>query len=51
MQQTSDDPDPYAELDNRADASELCEEFRKPVRVMQAARRDRRVTQTGLRRL
>jgi hypothetical protein len=27
------DPDPYAELDYRADAGELSEEYRKPVRV------------------
>jgi hypothetical protein len=33
MPQTFYDPDPYAELDNRADAGELSEEFRKPVRV------------------
>ena len=33
MVPTFTDPDPYAELDNRADASELSEEFRKPVRV------------------
>jgi hypothetical protein len=33
MPQTCHDPDPYAELDYRADAGELSEEFRKPVRV------------------
>jgi len=33
------DQDPYAELDNRADAGELSEEFRKPVRVFLAKRR------------
>jgi len=33
MSTTSSDPDPYAELDNRADASELSEDFRKPVKV------------------
>jgi hypothetical protein len=32
------DPDPYAELDNRADAGELSEEFRKPVRVFLSRR-------------
>jgi hypothetical protein len=32
------DPDPYAELDNRADAGELSEEFRKPVRIFLARR-------------
>lgn len=32
------DPDPYAELDNRADAGELSEEFRKPIRIFQARR-------------
>jgi hypothetical protein len=31
--------DPYAELDNRADAAELSEEFRKPVRILLAPRR------------
>lgn len=31
--------DPYAELDNRADAGELSEEFRKPVRILLAPRR------------
>lgn len=33
MPQTSHDPDPYADLDYRADAGELSEEFRKPIRV------------------
>jgi hypothetical protein len=33
------DPDPYAELDNRADAGELSEDFRKPVRIFLARRR------------
>ncbi|NGP17543.1 hypothetical protein [Devosia aurantiaca] len=32
------DPDPYADLDYRADAGELSEEFRKPVRVLLARR-------------
>jgi hypothetical protein len=32
------DPDPYAELDNRADAGELSEEFRKPIRIFLARR-------------
>jgi len=39
MPQTFHDPDPYAELDNRADAAELSEEFRKPVRVRRAGGR------------
>jgi hypothetical protein len=33
MTQTYCDPDPYAELDYRADAGELSEEFRKPIRI------------------
>lgn len=33
MAQTCNDPDPYADLDNRADASELSEDFRKPVKI------------------
>ncbi|WIY54252.1 hypothetical protein O9Z70_06950 [Devosia sp. YIM 151766] len=39
--------DPYAELDNRADAGELSEEFRKPARILLAPRRDLPHTQTG----
>ena len=30
MPQTHHDPDPYAELDYRADAGELSDEFRRP---------------------
>jgi len=48
MQPPSTDPDPYAELDNRADASELSEEYRKPIRILQAVRCDLRVTRSGL---
>jgi len=33
MAQTYDDPDPYAELDQRADAGELSDEHHKPGRV------------------
>ncbi len=39
--------DPYAELDNRADAGELSEEFRKPTRILQAPRHGQPRTQTG----
>lgn len=31
------DPDPYAELDYRADAGELSEEFRPPTRIRRDA--------------
>jgi len=40
--------DPYAELDNRADAWELSEEFRKPVRILQAQRHGQPRTQTSI---
>ncbi|WP_160297820.1 hypothetical protein [Devosia chinhatensis] len=40
--------DPYAELDNRADAGELSEEFRKPVRIMQSRRSSERRTVSGI---
>ncbi|MBN9331979.1 hypothetical protein [Devosia sp.] len=33
MSSCSTDIDPYAELDNRADAAELSEEFRPPVAI------------------
>ena len=36
---TQHDPDPYADLDYRADAGELSEEFRKPVRIFLAQRK------------
>ncbi|MBD8064834.1 hypothetical protein IC608_05015 [Devosia sp. PTR5] len=49
MQPPSDDPDPYAELDNRADAGELSEEFRRPVRIRFGRRRDLPMTRTSLR--
>lgn len=39
MTQNSTDPDPYAELDNRADAGELSEEFRKPQNIRILRRR------------
>ncbi|MCP8882059.1 hypothetical protein NIM87_00915 [Devosia sp. XJ19-1] len=48
MSQTCIDPDPYAELDNRADAFELSEEFRKPVRVARSRRNGLPMTQTRL---
>lgn len=48
MPQTCIDPDPYAELDNRADAFELSEEFRKPSRIARPARRQLPTTQTRL---
>ena len=48
MPQTCIDPDPYAELDNRADAFELSEELRKPSRIARAARRHLPTTQTRL---
>jgi hypothetical protein len=34
-----EDPDPYAELDYRADAGELSEGLRKPIRVRHKAGR------------
>lgn len=46
MPQTSIDPDPYAELDNRADAAELSEEFRKPIRILLARRHGPPATRT-----
>ncbi|MBJ6985932.1 MULTISPECIES: hypothetical protein [unclassified Devosia] len=39
MTQTDLDPDPYAELEYRADAFELAEDFRKPIRVQRGARK------------
>ncbi|SMQ65323.1 hypothetical protein SAMN06295905_1197 [Devosia lucknowensis] len=48
MTQTIDDPDPYAELDYRADAGELSEDFRKPIRIHRDAQRHQRVTRTRL---
>ena len=48
MSKTCIDPDPYAELDNRADAFELSEDFRKPVRIHRARAPRRRGTQTRL---
>ncbi|ODT69690.1 MAG: hypothetical protein ABS75_15580 [Pelagibacterium sp. SCN 63-23] len=47
MSQTCIDPDPYAELDNRADADELSDEFRKPTRILMAGRRGFPATRTG----
>jgi len=40
--------DPYAELDNRADAGELSEEYRKPIRIHQAPRHSQPRSQTGI---
>ncbi len=37
MGQTFDDPDPYAELDQRADAAELSDEHRRPGRIFRKA--------------
>ncbi|WP_157955671.1 MULTISPECIES: hypothetical protein [Devosia] len=48
MSQTCIDPDPYAELDNRADAFELSEDFRKPTRIHRARGPASRTTQTRL---
>ncbi len=39
--------DPYAELDYRADAAELSEEFRKPARIRLAPQHGQPRTQTG----
>jgi len=47
MPQSCIDPDPYAELDHRADAAELSEEFRKPSRVFLALRRGAPTTYSG----
>jgi hypothetical protein len=49
MSQTCVDPDPYAELDNRADAGELSEDFRKPIRTGLGFRRQIPTTLTQLR--
>lgn len=35
----NNDPDPYAELDNRADAADLSEGLRKPMRVRRSGQR------------
>jgi hypothetical protein len=48
MTQTYLDPDPYAELDYRADAGELSEEFRKPIRIAREGRPPLPMTQTRL---
>jgi hypothetical protein len=48
MTQTYCDPDPYAELDYRADAGELSEEFRKPIRIARQDRPAPPMTQTRL---
>jgi hypothetical protein len=48
MTQTYLDPDPYAELDYRADAGELSEELRKPIRIAREARPTLPMTQTRL---
>jgi len=48
MLQTCTDPDPYAELDNRADAFELSEDFRKPTRIQHTRLPASRTTQTRL---
>lgn len=48
MNQTCLDPDPYAELDFRADAGELSEEFRKPIRIARRAAPGKPSTQTRL---
>jgi len=52
MSTCSTDIDPYAELDNRADAAELSEEFRMPVAVRRRRRPPTRIlTQPGRRRV
>jgi hypothetical protein len=48
MTQTCTDPDPYAELDYRADAGELSDEFRKPIRIARDVRPRLPMTQTRL---
>ena len=48
MTQTFFDPDPYAELDYRADAGELSDEFRKPIRIAREVRPRLPMTQTRL---
>jgi len=40
--------DPYAELDYRADAAELSEEYRKPIRIRLASRKGQPGTRTGI---
>jgi hypothetical protein len=41
MSASCSDPDPYAELDYRADAGELSEEFRRPKQGFESAARRR----------
>ena len=48
MPQTHNDPDPYAELDYRADAGELSEEFRRPSRIESSRPRGVPLTRTGI---
>ncbi|NMA96948.1 MAG: hypothetical protein GX970_02375 [Phyllobacteriaceae bacterium] len=48
MPQTYNDPDPYAELDYRADAGELSEEFRRPSRIESSRPRHKPMTRTGI---
>lgn len=48
MTQTFLDPDPYADLDYRADAGELSEEFRKPIRIARARRPEKPTTITRI---
>jgi len=40
--------DPYAELDYRADAAELSEEYRKPIRIRLDLRKGQPGTRTGI---
>jgi len=48
MNQNCLDPDPYAELDYRADAGELSEEFRKPICIARGNRPRPPMTQTRI---
>jgi len=51
MPTCSTDIDPYAELDNRADAAELSDEYRMPVAVRRRRPPSRILTQPGRRRV
>ncbi|WP_156385708.1 hypothetical protein [Devosia sp. Root685] len=51
MSPCSTDIDPYAELDNRADAAELSDEYRMPVAVRRRRPVTRILAQPGRRRV
>jgi len=51
MSTCSSDIDPYAELDNRADAAELSDEYRMPVAVRRRRPTTRIIALPGRRRV